>query len=371
MGPRHRCHIAFPMFLDSVGGSQLATIELARLLKNKNFKVTIVVHALTVDTLCMELSEFEQEHLLLPVISFRQSWIVQRMWGLLVTTFRLYIHLSNNKYDIVHSNEVRSHIAWSLPCKLTGVPHIVHQRTKFSPSLSTLVALWTARKIFAVSEFVKNSIPEKFLEKSERLYDPYTRLTRLVPNNLEEKDSRTIRKQIIFIGKLTRQKNPDLFLRIALDLTALSGGFYNFLVLGEEEYWNTQNLLAIDARYKGLPIKFHGFDSNISRHLDNSIALIALGEDEGFGRVIWEAFSHDVVVIAANSGAFPEIISDGYTGVLVDLKDLDCAAAKVVGVLSDHEIVNQMCSAGRRALSAFSQDYWLDCLVANYRKHSG
>ncbi|MCQ2531692.1 MAG: glycosyltransferase family 4 protein [Saccharofermentans sp.] len=59
------------------------------------------------------------------------------------------------------------------------------------------------------------------------------------------------------------------------------------------------------------------------------------GDKEGFGLVILEALSSGVPVVASNSGGIPDIITDGYNGLLCEEKDVAGLANAINKVLTD------------------------------------
>ena len=82
---------------------------------------------------------------------------------------------------------------------------------------------------------------------------------------------------------------------------------------------------------------------------------------EGFGLVFLEAAAAGVPVIAGRSGAVPEVVEDGRTGILVEPGD-PVAVADAIGVLlKDEKIRSRMGLVARaRAKRHFSYDAFGD-----------
>lgn len=72
------------------------------------------------------------------------------------------------------------------------------------------------------------------------------------------------------------------------------------------------------------------------------------GDVEGYGIVFNEASTFGKVVIGGNSGGTPESIVDGYTGWLVDSKDISAIASTMIRVLEPPEEAAQMGQNGKR-----------------------
>ncbi|MSR76726.1 MAG: glycosyltransferase family 1 protein [Candidatus Omnitrophica bacterium] len=71
------------------------------------------------------------------------------------------------------------------------------------------------------------------------------------------------------------------------------------------------------------------------------------GDAEGFGLVILEAAACGCVVIGGRSGAIPEVIQDGGTGVLVDPENVDEIASKMSELIQNDELRKNLSEQGR------------------------
>ena len=71
-------------------------------------------------------------------------------------------------------------------------------------------------------------------------------------------------------------------------------------------------------------------------------------EGEGFGLVLLEAAAMGLPVVAGRSGAVPEVVRDGETGLLVDPEDPRAVAEAVVRLLADRDLARRMGETGRR-----------------------
>ena len=82
---------------------------------------------------------------------------------------------------------------------------------------------------------------------------------------------------------------------------------------------------------------------------------------EGFGLVFLEAAAAGLPVVAGRSGAVPEVVEDGLTGLLVDSADPDAVANAIATLLGDRELRTRMGRAARsRARERFSYDAFGD-----------
>jgi glycosyltransferase involved in cell wall biosynthesis len=74
----------------------------------------------------------------------------------------------------------------------------------------------------------------------------------------------------------------------------------------------------VRLRAAALPVEFHGWVPNVFRALaELELLLVPSARHEATARVIAEAFSAGVPVIAFRSGGIPEVVEHGRTGLLV------------------------------------------------------
>lgn len=73
---------------------------------------------------------------------------------------------------------------------------------------------------------------------------------------------------------------------------------------------------------------------------------------EGFGIVFLEASAVGLPVVAGVSGGSPDAVRDGETGYLVDGRDLDALADRLVTLLTDRDLARRLGRAGRAWVEA-------------------
>jgi glycosyltransferase involved in cell wall biosynthesis len=81
------------------------------------------------------------------------------------------------------------------------------------------------------------------------------------------------------------------------------------------------------------------------------------GREEAFGVSILEASSHGLPVVGTRSGAVPEVVLDGITGILVEPGDVEGHAQALVKLWKEPELMARMGESGhRRAIECFSPE---------------
>ncbi len=159
------------------------------------------------------------------------------------------------------------------------------------------------------------------------------------------------------VGRLTPWKGHQVLLRAWPAVRARVPGA-RLIVVGEVAFWDEgygAQLRAL-AEELGLGGSVHwaGFREDVADVLRLSDLLVLPSIDEPFGRVIIEAMSVGLPVVATASGGVPEIVIEGETGLLAPPGEPEGLADAIVAVLSDPARAHEMGAAGRaRALEHF------------------
>jgi glycosyltransferase involved in cell wall biosynthesis len=111
------------------------------------------------------------------------------------------------------------------------------------------------------------------------------------------------------IGKLCRQKGQGDFLRAAKIIADVFPES-QFVICGSGDDTELRSLA------RGLPVEFLGWRDDIAAVLSELDLLVIASRQEGLPRVMLEAFSAGVPVIAYPAGGMCEAIEDGKTGIL-------------------------------------------------------
>ncbi len=93
--------------------------------------------------------------------------------------------------------------------------------------------------------------------------------------------------------------------------------------------------------------------------------LLLPSESESFGMAALEAMASEVPVITTSSGGLPEVVSEGETGYLLPIGDVDGMAARAIEILRDDDLHRRMGRRGRElAIERFDEDR----IVPRYRE---
>jgi N-acetyl-alpha-D-glucosaminyl L-malate synthase BshA len=108
---------------------------------------------------------------------------------------------------------------------------------------------------------------------------------------------------------------------------------------------------------------FVGKQPNIVDYLSAADVLLLPSEQESFGLAALEAMACEVPVIASRVGGVPEVVTDGETGFLSEVGDLDKMAEDAGRLFANGELRREM---GRRARASALERYRTDIVIPQY-----
>ena len=350
-------HICFPFTGDSVGGSHISTLGLAIGLKKCGHQVTIAIHK-------PGILQRELETLKLP---YRILGIDQNvgqtagLWGYFSDVknnfVQIYKFLAEITPDIVHTNDMRIHLFWTMPAKIRGVSTVWHQRTYFTSSLIARCIMMMASHTIAISNATLRTIPGhgkrgiSVISNSVLLVQPETHTIDLARKTIVEKsvsDSNT--KQLIVLGcfgNLRPLKNPQLFVNLITYLMHDLGHNIVGAMFGKDEHSQMHELQVL-AESNGVAgnLIFMGFVRPVEAYMAACNILIAPSKGDAFGRTLIEAMALHVPVVASDTGGHKEIITHGVNGLLVNSDDVKGYGKCVDLLIKDNVLREQLVHKG-------------------------
>ena len=108
---------------------------------------------------------------------------------------------------------------------------------------------------------------------------------------------------------------------------------------------------------------FVGKQPRIVDYLSVSDILLLPSEQESFGLAALEAMACELPVIASRVGGLPEVVTDGETGFLSEVGDVDKMASDAARLLTDDEFRRSM---GARARESALDRYRTDLVIPKY-----
>jgi len=108
---------------------------------------------------------------------------------------------------------------------------------------------------------------------------------------------------------------------------------------------------------------FVGKQPNIVDYLSAADVLLLPSDQESFGLAALEAMACEVPVIASRVGGIPEVVTDGETGFLSEVGDVEKMADDAARLLGDAKLRREM---GKRARESAVANYRTDIVIPRY-----
>lgn len=282
--------------------------------------------------------------------------------------------LSDLDIDLIHSNSSVTDIGAYLSRRL-GVPHVWHLREygDLDYNLSVPFGRQFERRYFsgdnhfvAISESIRKHYLDKLSDASiEVIYNGIK-----PPSDVNDMRPADV-VNICMAGYITPQKRQlDVVKAIhRLSQMELSKPFHLYLAGREiksyadeiREYISRNKL----ERYVTLTGQVDGIDEFLQRmHIG-----VLSSSSEAFGRVTVEYMMNSLAVIATDSGASREIITDGVDGMLYPVGDIDALASALASLIDSPSQMRKLAELGRgMALKRFTSEANTAAILSLYRK---
>ena len=166
--------------------------------------------------------------------------------------------------------------------------------------------------------------------------------------------------RIGMIGRISPEKGQAVLLRAARILHRTSPEC-RFLICGAPLFSDRAAFryrAEVEALAEGLPVEFAGWREDVESVMaDLDLLVVPSVSNDATPRVIMEAFSAGVPVLAFASGGIPEIIERGVTGFLVEDRSAEALAAGIRDLLREpHRLREAAENARAKARTDFSLD---------------
>jgi len=235
-------------------------------------------------------------------------------------------------FDVIHAHDWVTFEAAATLSKATGTPWIAHfhsierDRRPHAPDLVIerieREAAANASALAAPSKLTAQRIATQYNVPQERVAVAPNTLSREIipPSELGLHDTR----RTLFLGRLTAQKGPDLFARVAVEVRQrVAGASFDVRGSGEDvpELWNAGIVPngGVEWAYRG-------------RVFGDASAVLVPSRAEPFGMVILEAMQHRVPVLYPRKSGAAEVLT---TGIKIDPTDIKATAEALASLLED------------------------------------
>jgi glycosyltransferase involved in cell wall biosynthesis len=201
--------------------------------------------------------------------------------------------------------------------------------------------------------------PSNFMRK--QLLMEHKNVSLLYNSITLQKTSRLLHnKKIVFIGGLKKGKGIDYLIKAMPNiLNKIPTASLDIVGDGSERYEFTELVNDLKLQNK---IKFLGWinNENIKNIYKNAdVVVIPSIYPESFCLIGPEAMSVGRPVIGSNIGGIPEWLDDGKTGFLVEPKNSEQIAKKVIELLSNKDLLEQMSKNAYKKAKNFNIDKYI------------
>lgn len=208
----------------------------------------------------------------------------------------------------------------------------------------------------ALSNLVKATVMQEYGIKEDKI--PIVHNGVKFPENEMEK---TVRDdgclKLIHIGRFTEQKNHKMLLT-AYKALIDEGNNIRLSLVGDGELRPEIERIAVENGIRDY-VEFCGIQKNVYKYLKEADILILPSIWEGMPMVIIEAMGAGVPIIATNVGGIPDMIRDGYNGLLIG-NDVNELIAAVKRLADDKELREKMGENARKESANFTSKKMAD-----------
>ena len=334
---REAVRICFPFTGDAIGGSHLSALGLLRQLDRTRFYPLVVVqypdgkvarlfreHGIDV------VSPFDW-----PELPFNQRIGLNAIKASIAQLGPQIRFLRENRIDIVHSNDGRTHVAWARAAKIAGAKLLWHHRGNPDARGLRFAAPLLADQVLTVSKF---ALPKPGLfsaaNKAQVVHSPFD--TDIQVDRAEARaalvDELGVSPDTLLLaysGVFVDRKRPMLFIDTIRRMRELAPERKIVgLMFGAAEDQEMDAAMKQRIAEAGLEdsVRLMGWRNDGTYWIAASDILLIPAVDEPFGRTLVEAMLVGTPIVATRSGGNIEALRDGEIGRLVEAEDATALA---------------------------------------------
>ena len=243
--------------------------------------------------------------------------------------------------DIIHAHDFSASIMASKYYKDMKVISHIHNNPLWLPHINIRTVAYALSihrycKIIGVSDAVRDEFVFKKLMNNKFLKIPNVVNKENVLRNGRLYKEADI-SDVLFVGRLTPQKKPLMFLEISKNLLKNNPTLKIYMV-GDGELRNECEAYIKDNNLKD-NVKLLGFQDNPHKYMNATKVLVLPSAYEGFGLVAIEAMLQKRVVVCSGVGGLSDIV-DNQCGFICDT--IENYVAVIEKVLNDKKLREEM-----------------------------
>lgn len=345
-----RLHVLEVLGNAIVGGMESYAYRLVERLPGERFRVSVMcpfesplterLRSLGVDTLIVSMPE-------------------DPSWASLQTTCAF---VQSGGVDVLHAHMPNAHLLAALAGRLTGKPVLATIHGRQLTMLDLEVHRTTGSRLNVVCRqtyyqalglgvdadrlsFIPNGV-------DTAVYRPAPRLVPVLRPALGIRNEDVV---VGFVGRLSAEKGPDLFVRMAA-IAHVKAPDAHFVLIGEGPMRGELESMIADAKL-GARVHLAGLREDLPSVYNELDVLASTSRSEAMPLALMEAMACGLPVVGLRAGGVPDLIEQGVTGFLVGLLDHESAARCVLDLIAAPALRARMAEAARaRTLRRFDLD---------------
>ncbi len=238
--------------------------------------------------------------------------------------------------DIVHAHLARDYPLAALAAGRSNARLVITRHVLFALSKIHRLTLRQTAKVIAVSEAVANSLRAQNIFPAEKIITIHNGIDVERFDHARQKADERIR--VGMIGHIAPIKGQEEFIRAAA-IVCRQRKDVDFIVAGADKSRESENQARVEKLIRELElehnVKLLGWIEDVAKLLSTFDLYVSPARSEPFGLTIVEAMAAGVPVIATRSEGASEILSDGETGRLIPIDDIEILAGVISELLSD------------------------------------
>lgn len=165
---------------------------------------------------------------------------------------------------------------------------------------------------------------------------------------------------IYFIGRLSPEKNPDIFLKAAQRVVKKYKNA-KFFIIGDGPMRSDIEKEIASSNNKN--IKYLGYQTDIPRYLSAADVFVLPSKIEGFPLSNIEAMAMGVCVISSDVGGVKDAVADGKNGFLVKANSVDDLEKAIEDVIKNKD---KLRTVSKEAIKTVNDNFSLEILSQKY-----
>ncbi len=267
-------------------------------------------------------------------------------------SLRDFISLTKNESTIINAHNFKAQIYSWIAARVNKLPLIFTQHGFTPRSIKQHIYMWTSillcktttvRNIVCVAESIA-TLHRKFYVAEKKIH--------VIANGLPDKnilERKSTRPTIGFIGRLSLEKGPDLFLKTVIPLLQKNKNI-QAIVLGDGPLYD--NLAEeIKAHELSAQLKLLGYQEDIHSWLTELSVLVISSRTEGTPMVLLEAMQASVPVAAFAVGGIPDVIESNKEGLLAHALNTQELQNCIEKILENTELAKKLTDNAKKRQS--------------------